>query len=725
MGNRDTKFILPKNELFYYDEDAGVSKPLVRGSSMPITGVQQKILEAFEDIDGNVWDIKQGTGDVVAIGGNTAGSGYVKISKSLIDEDQETVFTSKFIVKPAFRFGFGMSLSQRIMHQRFSIELVGVDANGNEVATMPLNAPIAVTALNQSTTTLTVTTATPHGFVPADRINLSGCADSRFNYGDLLVNTVVSPTQFTVIATPSGAIPSVTATATTALVSKVEIFSYADNAMGVLWEGTSANNAKLSTRSNKSVLFNSNDTSMGSNNTVATVANANGFADAFNPSHLYDIRIKTENIIVRTMPVDSNGGYVGSMKRSQVIPDITTGYKIRIRAKNNLGMTKPVAEIANAVKAGSTTATITTGTPHGLTTGDQIQIYGMRDQTNFANLTTATAVASVVNSTTFTVAFGGSYTGNSRGGVVIKVNGGSTIAPSAQSIQSVSVAGGLMTVVGSGSWTGFSIGETVELMGMADNTTGSMYSNLEGVYQVANISTTSLVLYTPNQADLASINVGGAVIKRTDFRLHLLRVLDYTRQTVEIDSGMGNYGDAQEAIPVGIATGNVGISGNPAIQGITGHGVNISGNPMRLAGRALNANYASVATGQVADLVTTLVGALVTKPYSIPEGDWTYAGATPISTTADVAMRAVQGTGIRSYVTGIQLKNVGATATEVVIKDGATVIWRGHLSANMPQTDTIVFNTPLKTTANTALNIAIIASTGASVYVSAQGYTAP
>jgi len=721
MGNRDTNFILPKTELYFYDENTGKMKPLVAGSSMPVTGVQNKILEAFEDIDGNVWDIKQGTGDVVAIGGNTAGSGYVKISKSLIDEDQETVFTSRFIVKPAFRFGFGMSLSQRIMHQRFSIELVGVDANGNEVATMPLNAPIAVTALNQSTTTLTVTTATPHGFVPADRINLSGCADSRFNYGDLLVNTVVSPTQFTVIATPSATIPSLTATATTALVSKVEIFGYADNAMGVLWEGTSVNNAKLSTRSNKSVLFNSNDTSMGTNNTVATVANANGFADAFNPAYLYDVRIKTENIIVRTMPVDSQSGTGGVLKRSQVIPDITTGYKIRIRARNNTGMTKPVAEIANAVKAGSTTATITTSTPHGLTIGDQVQIYGMRDQTNFANLTTATAVASVVNSTTFTVAFGASYTGNSRGGVVIKVNGGSNISPSAQSIQSVSIAGGLMTVVGSGSWTGFSIGETVELMGMADNTTGNMYSNLEGVYQVANISTTTLTLYAPNQADLASINVGGAVIKRTDFRLHLLRVLDYTRQTVEIDSGMGNYGDAQEAIPVGIATGSVGISGTPVIQGAGAHGATATGNPLRLGARALNTNYTTVATGQTADLITTLLGVLVTKPYSIPEHDFQYAG-TVTSVTTDQVVK-VANTTYRNYVTGISLIVAGASAvpTEVVLKDGATVIWRGYAPVNVPIA--VTFPTPLRGSVNTALNFQTVTAT-ASAYVSVQGYQA-
>jgi hypothetical protein len=60
----------------------------------------------------------------------------------------------------------------------------------------------------------------------------------------------------------------------------------------------------------------------------------------------------------------------------------------------------------------------------------------------------------------------------------------------------------------------------------------------------------------------------------------------------------------------------------------------------------------------------------------------------------------------------------------VVVKDGATIIWRGHVSANMLDCDTIQFSDPLRTTANAALNVACI-TTGAAVYVNAQGYTAP
>ena len=79
--------------------------------------------------------------------------------------------------------------------------------------------------------------------------------------------------------------------------------------------------------------------------------------------------------------------------------------------------------------------------------------------------------------------------------------------------------------------------------------------------------------------------------------------------------------------------------------------------------------------------------------------------------------------GVRNYVTGLQLKGTNAVATEVVVKDGSTVIWRGHLSASMTRMDVITFSTPLRGTAATALNFACI-TPDASVYVNAQGYKA-
>lgn len=50
-------------------------------------------------------------------------------------------------------------------------------------------------------------------------------------------------------------------------------------------------------------------------------------------------------------------------------------------------------------------------------------------------------------------------------------------------------------------------------------------------------------------ADFGSINCGGAVIKMTDLRVHYVRVIDYTRNIVEVNTGRGNI-DLARAIPV-------------------------------------------------------------------------------------------------------------------------------------------------------------------------------
>lgn len=111
--------------------------------------------------------------------------------------------------------------------------------------------------------------------------------------------------------------------------------------------------------------------------------------------------------------------------------------------------------------------------------------------------------------------------------------------------------------------------------------------------------------------------------------------------------------------------------------------------------------------------------------YAPPELSWSASAPSGgIVNTTDVVLKAAAGAGLRNYLTGMDIRNSHASvATEVVIKDGSTVIWRGHFPANSP-TINVVFETPLKGTANTALNAACV-TTGAAVYLNAQGFSAP
>lgn len=211
----------------------------------------------------------------------------------------------------------------------------------------------------------------------------------------------------------------------------------------------------------------------------------------------------------------------------------------------------------------------------------------------------------------------------------------------------------------------------------------------------------------------------------TNATLQFISCQDYAELTAEITAGRGQSVAGQsvgvvlsQALPAGTAAiGTVTVAGQAA------HDAVVAGNPVRGAARALSAAYATVATGDQADLISTLQGVLVTRPWQIPELEWSFASpAGGVVNTSDVVLAAAAGAGLRRYCTGVQLANANATATEVVLKDGATVIWRGLVPANAAPF-AVEFANPIKTTANAALNFACI-TTAAAVYVNAQGFTA-
>lgn len=149
------------------------------------------------------------------------------------------------------------------------------------------------------------------------------------------------------------------------------------------------------------------------------------------------------------------------------------------------------------------------------------------------------------------------------------------------------------------------------------------------------------------------------------------------------------------------------------------------GNPVPMAVEARTTQKTSATNAQTMRPVATVAGVPIARPYSIPELEWSYPAATGgITNTSDVVAKAAAGASIRNYVTGCQLQNVNATATEFVIKDGSTVLWRAYLPASMPAAVSVNFANPLKGTANTAVNIACI-TTGAQVYADVQGYAGP
>jgi hypothetical protein len=192
-------------------------------------------------------------------------------------------------------------------------------------------------------------------------------------------------------------------------------------------------------------------------------------------------------------------------------------------------------------------------------------------------------------------------------------------------------------------------------------------------------------------------------------------LFDYTRHTVEVIGGPGHNGAAQ-AVPVNVAGGTLTATGAAA------HDAAISGSPVRIAGRAMTANYTATASNDVADILCTTVGAQVVRLNAIPELDW--QTVTTIANTTSTPLRAAAGAGIKAYMTGLQYQNTNATATQLNILRGTTVVASYQAPASMAVPATISFLTPIQTAANEALNVQAV-TTGASVLVSAQGYVSP
>ena len=106
-----------------------------------------------------------------------------------------------------------------------------------------------------------------------------------------------------------------------------------------------------------------------------------------------------------------------------------------------------------------------------------------------------------------------------------------------------------------------------------------------------------------------------------------------------------------------------------------------------------------------------------------PGTPWQYAGVTGgLVDTSDVAIKAAGAAGVVNYLVALQYQNSDADPSEIVVKDGATVIWRGYAPGSMAYPANVVFPLPLKGTAPTPLNVAMLTTATATV-VSAQGYS--
>lgn len=502
-----------------------------------ITG---KFRESFENfVPGVNWNLTTGSGDIVQTDGNAVSASYLVISKDPLQTATETILTYNGSFPMPIETAVGLSMSQRALGQELSMELVSTETP------LPPVADIAISSISQSGTTLIVTTTGPHGLVPGRRIGIKGVtSDSRMNYPSVVVSYTVSSTQFYCAAGPGGAIPTLTVGPYTSqgFVYSRSAMGYAQNGFSQIFENASATNASVYTRSAAGDVLPSGTAGGNQSLTFLTTASIQAinspYTYAFLPSSEYRLNLQADRAQAYDVGVDSTTSTTSRQLRTQVIPDPTKNYTLRFRMTNVDSLPIPNGKIVSAAKSGTTTTTITTESAHGLTTGDWVNVYGIGDSTNFANVTTAVQVLSTPTTTTFTMILGSAVTSTSAGGLVSRAQGSQSLQGIQTAVAAVtaSTATQLTLTSGTTAWT-LVIGDYVNVYGLRNRSTGADLG-FDGAYKVVDQVASTLVLEplpgTTLPAPVGSTTTGGSVIRRTDARIAFVRIFEYLRERVEV-----------------------------------------------------------------------------------------------------------------------------------------------------------------------------------------------
>ena len=695
---------------------------LIANSNLDKANTNSVIYDNFNKFDpaDGVWNIvSKASGDIVQVDGNTLASNYLAMSLDPLAEDTTTIIDSvSTINSPEKELKILPSCSQRVIGHEFTAALVSVETPATPTA------PIAISSISQTTTTLSITTLSPHGLQVGDRISISDIPDSRLNYNNLVVGANIDLTSFTCTSTINGGLSSFTSSVyNTGTVHLRPVFDYIPNAVGIIFEGGTSNQHSFFIKNGSSGIYPSgaiggthNVTNGGIISSQAVAANYDNIN--FSAPSSFEIHTARDfcEFLDRT-PNSSQNLHNIRTRNDPITIDPRGQYKVRLKIRANKSNTRPIAKITTITKTGTTTATVSTDVAHGLNINDFVNIFGVRDQTNFPNLATATQVASIVDATNFTIIIGSATTATSYGGYVSRVNGGINQGGAiAQSIQSISRTNNILTLIGSANWSGVVVGDYVNIYSCRIDLTGAD-AGVDGVYRVSYFTTTTLILTpisAPTGANIASTNCGGGVIKRSDFRIHRIILDKVDKVAVEVRGGTAKNDPSSSTAVILVNTPTVGLSANQA-----GHSNAASGNPVRVAGRVVTSQDTGLINNDVSDLFMTTAGQLVIKNYASSEFDWQYTGT--LTTTTAVAMTAAGPASVRSYLTGLVYQNTSATATTILILDGGSTIATFQASASMSMPAIITFPTPIKSSAAIALNINC-GTTGANVIVSSQGY---
>jgi hypothetical protein len=663
------------------------------------------------------WSASVATGDIIMKRGNTAGAGWVEISKSPFTENTVTSLELVPRLHMPVKINTMISMTHRNAGQQlFLTQMVSDDV----VPLVPL-APVAILNATQSGSAITINFATAPSvpFRVGQVVTIRGFTDTRLNVSSAVVSWINSTTSIGIVGNDYsliGATINTTDGAGTAFIERTDMLANAYNGLSCVRSNSWTTNARFYVREEGSsakpsgTIANNHSITVGSD--AAGILANNPYAESFSVPVESIFLASSDGVIAADRTPDANVTLSTRFHQSQTSPDPDLDYRLRFEVRNAEAATHPVAKIVSIVKSGSATATVTTADPHNLTTGQSVGIYGVYDQTNFTN--TNNIICTVTGTNTFTVTLGSSATATGYGGMVLLTQGQQPLGGLVpQVIQNVNRVSNILTLTCTTSITVTAIGNLVEIYGIRNAFTGADLG-IDGTYVVRNIISNTILLepvagLAPTGADFGA-NCGGMIIQRLGVRIHGV-VITKANQFGSLDGG---------SLPVNIlGTVPVVNYNTSAVAGPTAVN-NPAPNPVSTGGRASNTNITAMSTaGNLVAQLMTMIGVSVIKPYCLPEMAWQYTGA--LTATTDVVAAAAAGVGIKNHVTHVQVTNTGSSVNNLNIKDGATV----KLSIAVPAGQSIVIpiDAGITPTANTPLNVSLSAS--GTMQVNIIGYLAP
>ena len=241
-------------------------------------------------------------------------------------------------------------------------------------------------------------------------------------------------------------------------------------------------------------------------------------------------------------------------------------------------------------------------------------------------------------------------------------------------------------------------------------------------FQVSNDKVTWVTksLYTPGGSAATAPTAPGVWAADLGARYFRVVVTAYTSGTVQVN--IFGTSQSQSNVPSQQVTGTV--TANPS-TGTTGPGkledaASASGDMgiFTLGVRApATPAAATSAAGDYGHFAIDAEGKQVAVGQAIP--DVTYDSNAALTTTSDVALRAAQAAGIRTFVKTVILENTGAAAARVLLRDGTTT--RLTFTVGAGQTLVVPLDPPLRGSTATALNAQLGAA--GTVTVSTLGYS--